>query len=176
MSGSGRNVKTLLRRDAYGMLTDMEVDNLLVDSLIRPECVFRPGSFTGLMTIYESNYIKLRHLFPDVELLQEDRVSHATRDPDLHATLLERQPYTTTFKLTYQFPEPDGRSVLDPDLTVRVYHDARLVEAVMVCVEHRHAKLRELARLHSRELGRRWQSNMMLNKWLDYLLDMGHVL
>ena len=33
---------------------------MLVDSLIVPECIYRPGSFTGLMTIYESNYIKLQ--------------------------------------------------------------------------------------------------------------------
>ena len=39
----------------------------LVDSLIVPECVYRPGSFTGLMTVYESNYIKLRQLTTDFD-------------------------------------------------------------------------------------------------------------
>src|SRR6188768_2109283 len=39
-----------------------ECSRMLVDSLIVPECVYRPGSFTGLMTLYESNYIKLREL------------------------------------------------------------------------------------------------------------------
>ena len=157
------------------MLINMEVDEVTIDSLIRPQCLFRPGSFTGLMTIYESNYIKLCQLLPDAEALDDTRVSHSQRDCDLYASVIERQPYTTTLTLTYQFPESDGSVVLDPDLTVRVYHDARLAEAMAVCAEHRHEKLLELARLHSRrELGRRWQSNMMLNKWLDYLLDMGH--
>ena len=27
---------------------------------------------------------------------------------------------------------------------------------------------------HCRELDWRWRNNMMLNKWLDYLLEMGH--
>ncbi len=164
-------------RNAYGMLIDMEVDDAIVDSLIRPQCLFRPGSFTGLMIIYESNYIRLRQLLPDLNELAGERVSRTARDCDLYASLLDRQPYTTTLKLTYQFPLPDGPAALDPDLTVRVYHDARVAEAMAVCAEHRHEKLQELARLHSREeLGRRWQANMMLNKWLDYLLDMGHVL
>jgi uncharacterized protein YqiB (DUF1249 family) len=159
------------------MLIDMKVNDVLVDSLIRPECLFRPGSFTGLMTIYESNYIRLRKLLPDVDAFSRERVSYAPRDCDLHARVVDQQSYTTTLKLTYEFPEADGTSLLDPDLTVRVYHDARLAEAMAVCTEHRHEKIKELARSHShRELGRRWQSNMMLNKWLDYLADMGHSL
>jgi len=35
---------------------------MLVDSLLVPQCVYRPGTFTGLMTLYESNYIKLHQL------------------------------------------------------------------------------------------------------------------
>jgi len=35
---------------------------MLVDSLIVPQCVYRPGTFTGLMTLYESNYSKLDQL------------------------------------------------------------------------------------------------------------------
>jgi uncharacterized protein YqiB (DUF1249 family) len=159
------------------MLIDMRVDDAFVDSLIRPECLFRPGSFSGLMTIYESNYIRLRQLLPDVEALTGARISCTSRDCDLHVCVLDQQAYTTTLKLTYEFPDADGAVVLDPDLTIRVYHDARLAEAMAVCAEHRHEKLKELARTHSRrELGRRWQSNMMLNKWLDYLQDMGHSL
>lgn len=173
-----RNVKTLSPHKPYGMLTYMEVkQGIAVDSLIRPECVFRPGSFSGLMTIYESNYIKLRQLLPDVEELAEERCSRTARDCDLYVAPTDRQPYTTTLMLTYQFTERDGPVILDPDLTVRVYHDARLAEAMISCSEHRHEKLIELARVHSqRELGHRWQSNMMFNKWLDYLLDMGHSL
>ena len=156
---------------------------MIADSLIVPQCIFRPGSFTGLMTLYESNYIKLSQLIADFDALPARRrpgvVSRSPADCDLHLRVRLREPYTTTLKLTYLFyPEgpqgPGRRPVPDPDLTVRVYHDARLVEAVRVRDEHCHHKLRELARTHSRELNRRWRNNMMLNKWLDYLLDMGH--
>ena len=133
---------------------------MLVDSLIVPECIYRPGSFSGLMTVYES--------------AESFRVSRSPRDLDLHADVQQREPYTTTLKLTYWFEEGRSEPVPDPDLIVRVYHDARLAEAVAGCDNHHHAKLREIAMRHSLELGRRWRDNIMLNKWLDYLIDMGH--
>jgi len=40
--------------------------------------------------------------------------------------------------------------------------------------EHRHPKLHEFHKTHSYELDTRWKNNMMLNKWLDYLLEVGH--
>ena len=156
---------------------------MIADSLIVPECIFRPGSFTGLMTLYESNYIKLSQLVSDFEVLpsgeSEVAISRSEVDCDLHLQVRLREPYTTTLKLTYLFyPDVPGshgqQPIPDPDLTVRVYHDARLVEAVRGREQHQHHKLQELARAHSRELDWRWRNNMMLNKWLDYLLDMGH--
>jgi len=149
---------------------------MLVDSLIVPECIYRPGSFSGLMTVYESNFIKLARLIADLDDLSADslRISRSSRDLDLHAEVQQREPYTTTLKLTYWFEDGRPELVPDPDLVLRVYHDARLVEAVAGREDHRHAKLREIALRHSLELGRRWRNNIMLNKWLDYLLEMGH--
>ncbi len=146
---------------------------MLVDSLLVPECVYRPGTFTGLMTLYESNYIKLHQLAATLDWPAGSVVSSSPRDNDLHAEILRREPYTTTLRLTYWFS--DGVAAApDPDLVVRVYHDARLVEAVSSGETHRHEKLRELARSSSAELDRRWRLNMLLNKWLDYLFEVGH--
>jgi hypothetical protein len=39
---------------------------------------------------------------------------------------------------------------------------------------HRHATLKGLANRFERELDRRWSNNMMLSKWLDYLIDARH--
>jgi uncharacterized protein len=156
---------------ACGML-----DPMLADSLIIPECIYRPGSFSGLMTVYESNYIKWTQLIGDDFLQSGQYRSRSRRDCDLFLDVMRREPYTTTLLLTYRFELPDKGFVADPDLTLRVYHDARLVEAVCVSDCHHHHKLVELASAHSAELGRRWKVNVMFNKWLDYLLDMNHEL
>lgn len=147
---------------------------MLVDSLIVPECTYRPGSFTGLMTIYESNYLKLDQLIGRLSSRKAEWLSSAREDCDLFLKILRREPYTTTLKLTYWFAEAHGESVAAPDLTVRVYHDARLAEGVGGRQFHRLQVLRELAEAHSLELDRRWHINIMFNKWLDYLLDKGH--
>ena len=168
---------------ACSLARTMQIMQALIDSLIVPQCVYRPGSFTGLMTLYESNYIKLVSLIEPLAVQRPKRlapaVSVSPEDCDLHLKPVASEPYTSTIKLTYWFEDENGERVADPDLMVRVYHDARLVEAVRATDAHYHHKLRELAAqeaaaIHSLELGRRWRNNIMLNKWLDYLLDMGH--
>jgi len=148
---------------------------MLVDSLLVPQCVYRPGTFTGLMTLYESNYIKLNQLASAMDWPVDAVVSSSPRDNDLHAEIVRREAYTTTLRLTYWFDDA-GVSAADPDIIVRIYHDARLVEAVSSREAHRHVKLRELAGSSSAELDRRWRLNMLLNKWLDYLFEVGHSL
>jgi uncharacterized protein YqiB (DUF1249 family) len=148
---------------------------MLVDSLLVPECIYRPGTFTGLMTLYESNYIKLQQLAAALEWPGDVFISCSPRDKDLHAEIIRREPYTTTLRLTSWFSDRSGLAA-DPDLVVRIYHDARLVEAVSSGEAHRHAKLRELARGNGADLDRRWRLNMLLNKWLDYLFEVGHSL
>jgi len=148
---------------------------MLVDSLLVPQCVYRPGTFTGLMTLYESNYIKLNQLCAALEWPADAIVSSSPRDNDLYAEIVRREPYTTTLRLTYWFDDA-GVPAADPDIIVRIYHDARLVEAVSSGEAHRHAKLREIACSSNAELDRRWRLNMLLNKWLDYLFEAGHTL
>jgi uncharacterized protein YqiB (DUF1249 family) len=147
---------------------------MVVDSLLVPECLYRPGTFTGLMTLYESNYIKLNQLGSTLEWRADAIVSSSPRDSDLYAEIVRREAYTTTLRLTYWFLGADGLSAPDPDIVVRIYHDARLVEAVSSREAHSHTKLRELARNNNEELDRRWRLNMLLNKWLDYLFEVGH--
>jgi uncharacterized protein YqiB (DUF1249 family) len=57
---------------------------------------------------------------------------------------------------------------------VRIYHDARLVEAQEWANAHHSSVLRALRSRAERELDQRWARNMMLNKWLEYCLERGH--
>ena len=133
----------------------------------------RPGSFVSLMSLYESNYIRLSWLVPDLNAVDAPRVSHVQGDCALHLNVIERCRYTTTLSLTYLFEDEQG-VVADPDLLIRVYHDARLAEVQACARWHRHTMLEAIRSQFARELGDRWLRNMMLNKWLDYCVERGH--
>ena len=40
----------------------------------------------------------------------------------------------------------------------------------------RHAGFRRLWHEHRKELDERWRQNIVLNKWLDYLSEQGHLI
>jgi uncharacterized protein YqiB (DUF1249 family) len=150
--------------------------NVLVDSYILPECIVHPGSFGGLMVMYEANYIKLNQLVQGLAECSGRRLSHSANGCNLHLTIEERTKYTCHLRLTYLFDDGDdgGKSVADPDLLAKVYFDARMVEVKgWINAEH-HSLLRELSRRFYRPLDQYWTRNIMLNKWLDYLLEQGH--
>jgi hypothetical protein len=146
-----------------------------VDSLCLTSWRARPVSFVSLMTLYESNYIRLRRLAGDVRGLAGRTVSSVPGDLDLHVEALEHSPYTTILRLTYFFDDA-GTGVADPDLEVRVYHDARLAEASRCARWVRHPGLAGLQACLPLTLGERWLRNMLLNKWLDYCAERGHSL
>ena len=148
---------------------------MLLDSHLVPETVAKPGSFVGLMAIYESNYLRLLRLIPELERLDGCFHSRVAGDCDLHVEILERCRYTLTLSLTYRFETDDGL-LIDPDMTVRVYLDGQQAEALAIGKKQRHTRLRKFMEQHRRELSRRWQRNVILNKWLDYLSEQGHLI
>ena len=135
--------------------------------------ILKRRSFTGLMDLYEINYGLLNRLVPRLEQINGTVVSRVSDSPDLHLAIEERCPFTTMLHLTYYFSGPDGERVADPDLQVRLYHDARQAEAVA-------CRLRGFMPLQSERIGSRdtleckWDSNLFLEKWLRYSLSLGH--
>lgn len=127
----------------------------------------RPRGFVALMGLYESNFLRFSALAGPPESLEGERVSELAGDCTLLLSVLERSPYTSTLRLTYLLPDPLLPAGFErvPDLSLRVYHDARLLEAC--CADSGRPE---------RELDRRWLRNMMLNKWLEYCADRGHCL
>jgi uncharacterized protein YqiB (DUF1249 family) len=130
----------------------------------------RPGSFVGLMTLYESNYIRLGWLVGDLRGLAGEYRSTVENDCELRLAVLEHSPYTTMLQLTYGF-DAVGAAPNAPDLAVRVYHDARVAEAHAVGAAPGASARADIEGL---ELGARWARNMLLNKWLEYCVDRGH--
>lgn len=133
----------------------------------------RPRSFAGLMTLYESNHVRLRQLLGNLRRLPDTAVSSSSRDLDLYLAVEERSRYTTGLHMTYWFESALDRSA-DPDLRLRIYHDARLAEAMSCADAPRHEALRQVWRPASSALQQRWTLNILLNKWLEFCLDNRH--
>jgi hypothetical protein len=121
------------------------------------------------MTLYESNFIRLGWLVPDVKRLRGSLTSRVPGEPALELSVIKQCRYTTTLGMTYLL----GDERL-PELEIRVYHDARLAEACGTTADPSHLRLQRLAANVAREHGRRWTCNMLLNKWLEYCADNGH--
>ena len=147
---------------------------MLLDHLCITSWRARPVSFVSLMSLYESNYLRLRALVGDVRAhARGEHVSRIDTDCDLHFAVIEHAPYTSTTRLTYRFENATG-TLDDPDLEIRVYHDARLAEVSACGRWVRHESLEHVRAGIPVQLGERWLRNMLLNKWLDYCLERGH--
>ena len=123
-------------------------------------------SFAGLMELYEHNYIRLRNIVPDL-CIADEMISSVPRHHDLYLTVTQRCKYTTMLSLTYRFEEA-GAPLFEPNLHLKMYHDARVVE---------------VQQLHTRSYGplyiadlieQKWRMNRFLYKWLGYCLYQGH--
>ena len=147
---------------------------MLLDYQLVPETIAKPRSFVGLMSLYESNYFRLLQLIPELERLDGYYRSCVAGDCDLHVEIIERSRYTVTLSLSYFFYESDRR-IADPDMKIRAYLDGQLAEAMSLRGDQRHAELRRLSRLHGQDLDARWRRNTVLHKWLEYLMDQGHL-
>ena len=134
----------------------------------------RPRSFVALMGLYESNFVRLSWLAGELAELDGQHRSAVEGDCDLLLTMNERSPYTSTVNLTYLLPDADGTEIHIPDMRVRVYHDAHLVEAQDWAGTHSQPVLKALRTQAERELDQRWARNVMLNKWLEYCVERGH--
>ena len=151
----------------------MNVAELQTDTDCAASWRARPASFVSLMSLYESNYIRLGWLIEDLSVVDGPIVSSVAGDCPLHLKVEDRGRYTTTLTLTYMF-DGDAEPLADPDLQIRVYHDARLAEVQSSARWHRHAMLESMRSSLARALGERWLRNIMLNKWLDYCVERGH--
>jgi uncharacterized protein YqiB (DUF1249 family) len=155
---------------------------VLNDTLTPVSWRSKPRSFVALMGLYESNFIRLNWLAGALTSLEGRHRSTVSGDCDLLLNVTERSPYTSTLNLTYllsgELPEAvhsvQDQGVQYPDMRVRVYHDAHVVEALEWATSHGQPVLKALRSHAERELDQRWARNVMLNKWLEYCVERGH--
>lgn len=128
--------------------------------------------FASLMDLYEQNYMLMRLLAPELKYMQGGSfLSRAPGTLTLELRELEHSRYTSTFRLTYRFAANGtrGRNEREPDLAIRLYHDARSCEVMSGLIPSNRSEDR---RTRDLEEGRRL--NRFLHRWLSYCLRQGH--
>ena len=136
--------------------------------------MFKPYSIGYLMGIYEQNYRLLLRLVPEMDSIEGGDISDNDGSMSLHLLVLERDVYTVTLRLTYLFAKEDGSNKASPDLTIRVYHDARMAEVYLL---NKHGMVDKSQFGISRgdsEMTSRCKINAFLEKWLAYCVASGH--
>ncbi len=136
----------------------------------------QPRTLASLMELQDSSFRRLLRLAPQLRQMRGEFVSRVAGSLDLHLSVVERFKYTTTVVLTYEFAA-GAESLVEPNVTIRLYHDARLAEVVSDARRHR-ARTPHPCRRRGRfpsELERKWEQTRFLQKWLGYCLRQGHL-
>ncbi|MCB1743855.1 MAG: DUF1249 domain-containing protein [Gammaproteobacteria bacterium] len=130
----------------------------------------------ALIGLYESNYVRLTQLAPELDSLEGTVVSSVAGALDLYLTVEERFKYTTTISLTYRFEGyEEFEWLLEPNARICVYHDVRAAELLG------HSRRRRLRRYSAWQrdrmplLERKWEMNRFLFKWLRFCAYQGHL-
>ena len=125
------------------------------------------------MALYAENHALITRLFEPVDLLPGCYVSRAGDGLDLHLDVIERHRYTTELRLSYALCDPvTGQP--DPSAYLRLYHDARQVEATHCYLGRRWQDVIGMHPAPARLVGHRMHMHTFLGKWLHYLAERGH--
>lgn len=129
-----------------------------------------PRGYVSLMDLHENNYLRFKRLVADFDAISHKAISVVPGCMDLHLEVIERSKFTTTVRLSYYFFE-NQQVIAEPDLKLRIYHDARLVEVLAGHLKHGRQRLDHLP---TTALRLKWRLNRLLYKWLGYCLYLGH--
>ena len=143
---------------------------MILDHEIVPQSIAEPNSFVGLMTLYESNYIKLNHLFPRIRQYDTERSIKSFSGNDIHLRINKKTKYTMIISMTYTFEESDIIEY-EPNLTIKIYFDSRSAEVINIGKLNKKSKLRDITYQNKNIINQLWRRNIILNKWLDYIID-----
>jgi len=84
---------------------------------------------TELPRIYEENFVRLMRLIPALRDVHGDTTVLLDGSDQLQLSILEQNRYTTLLTLEYCFSS-DNQMLPNPEMKIRVYHDARLAEVI----------------------------------------------
>lgn len=129
--------------------------------------------FGWLMALYSENHGRLARLFEPAGLAAGRYESDIGDGLPLQLDVIEQHRYTTELRLTYGMRDPVTGEP-DPSAFLRVYHDARQLEATHCYVGRRWQDVIGMYPPPAQVVGHRLRMNTFLGKWLQYLADSGH--
>lgn len=127
-----------------------------------------------LQRLYEANYHMLMRLIPCLHEVTYNAVSISHKAADLYLHVHERTPYTTVISLTHKINVGEA-SMPAPDLWLRIYHDACVVEAIAQQDGVGPAHSRDYALQLGLDADIKWKLNNFMEKWLRNCLILGHM-
>jgi uncharacterized protein YqiB (DUF1249 family) len=129
--------------------------------------------FGWLMALYAENFSRLTRLFEPADLAPGVYFSCINDGLDLRVEVLDQHPYTTELRMTYALRDPVTGEP-DPSAFLRLYSDARQVEATHCYVGRRWQDVIGMYPPPAAVLDHRMRMNTFLGKWLQYLAERGH--
>ena len=135
----------------------------------------RKHALKRLQEVQEEIFRQLQLLIPDDVAFHDSLASRVSGSPLLRMEIIERHPYTTFLRLTYEFSEGDDRSYA-PDAHIRFYRDAHMAEATSYNTEQGCTRTAHPSYPPPQLLKQAWRRNRALDRWLDYILKQGHSL
>jgi len=142
-------------------------------SFRQPNGLAKRPKLKQLQEVQEEIYRQLHLLLPDHVAFHDSLLSCVPGSPVLRLEVLERHPYTTFLRLTYEFVEAEDRNYA-PDAHIRFYHDAHMAEATSFNTGQGCNRTAHPSYPATQLLQQAWRRNRALDRWLDYLLRQGH--
>lgn len=129
--------------------------------------------FGWLMGLYAENHSRMQRLFEPADLACGAYVSSIGDGLDLQLEVIERHAYTVELRMSYGLVDPQT-GLRDPSASLRLYSDARQVEATHCYAGRRWQDVIGMYPPPKRILDHRLRMNTFLGKWLEYLAEQGH--
>ena len=133
----------------------------------------RLSRFGWLMGLYAENHARLTRLFAPGDLDVGHYVSKVADGLDVRLDVVEQHAYTVELRLSYALRDPVTGEP-DPSAHLRLYRDARQVEATHCYVGRRWQDVIGMYPPPEAVIGHRLRMNTFLGKWLQYLAEQGH--
>ena len=141
--------------------------------LSRHASVPRISRFGWLMGLYAENHARLQRLFEPADLPVGGYLSSIGDGLDVRLDVLERHAYTSELRMSYGLVDP-ATGMSDPSASLRLYRDARQVEATHCYAGRRWQDAIGMFPPPAALIGHRMRMNTFLGKWLQYLAEQGH--